>query len=111
MIKYDTSVLHISPNIMHPNVQFNADYLYFNTKYKYFTLKQILVGMYLQNHFYTLVFFILILKYMYCIENPYWTRRRRHQVQYGFSIQYERVQYISILYITLYNELFIIQLK
>ena len=37
MIKYDTSVLHISPNIMHPNVQFNADYLYFNTKYKYFT--------------------------------------------------------------------------
>jgi len=32
-------------------------------------------------------------------------------VQYGFSIQYGRVQYISILYITLYNNLFIIQLK
>jgi hypothetical protein len=32
-------------------------------------------------------------------------------VQYGFSIQYGRVQYISILYITLYNDLFIIQLK
>ena len=48
---------------------------------------------------------------LYCIENPYWTRRRRHQVQYGFSIQYGRVQYISILYITLYNDLFIIQLK
>jgi hypothetical protein len=29
----------------------------------------------------------------------------------GFSIQYGRVQYISILYIPLYNNLFIIQLK
>jgi hypothetical protein len=45
---------------------------------------------------------------LYCIENPYWTRRL---VQYRFSIQYRRVQYISILYITLYNDLFIIQLK
>jgi hypothetical protein len=35
----------------------------------------------------------------------------RRLVQYGFSIQYGRVQYISILYITLYNDLFIIQLK
>ena len=48
---------------------------------------------------------------VYCIENPYWTRRRRRRVQYGFSIQYGRVQYLSILYITLYNDLFIIQLK
>ena len=40
----------------------------------------------------------------YCIENPYWTRRL---VQYGFSIQYRLVQYISILYITLYNNLLI----
>ena len=42
---------------------------------------------------------------LYCIENLYWMRRR---VQYRFSIQYGRVQYISILYITLYNDLFII---
>jgi hypothetical protein len=48
----------------------------------------------------------------YCIENLYWTRRlRRRRVQYRFSIQYGRVQYISILYIALYNDLFIIQLK
>ena len=33
----------------------------------------------------------------YCIENPYWTRRRR------FSIQY-----LSILYITLYNNLLLL---
>ena len=39
----------------------------------------------------------------YCIENPYWTRRRL--VQYGFSIQYGLVQYLFILYITLYNNL------
>ena len=38
----------------------------------------------------------------YCIENLYWTRRL---VQYGFSIQYRLVQYISILYITMYNNL------
>jgi hypothetical protein len=25
---------------------------------------------------------------LYCIENPYWTRRRSRRVQYGFSIQY-----------------------
>ena len=48
---------------------------------------------------------------LYCIENPYWTRRRRLRVQYGFSIQYGRVQYISILYITLYNDLCDKQLK
>ena len=47
----------------------------------------------------------------YCIENPYWTRRLWRLVQYGFSIQYGRVQYISIFYITLYNDLFSIQLK
>ena len=35
----------------------------------------------------------------------------RRRVQYGFSIQYRRVQYLSILYISLYNDLFIIQLK
>jgi hypothetical protein len=35
----------------------------------------------------------------------------RRLVQYGFSIQYRLVQYLSILYITLYNDLFIIQLK
>ena len=40
---------------------------------------------------------------IYCIENLYWTRR-----QYGFSIQYRRVQYISILYITLYNNLLLL---
>ena len=48
---------------------------------------------------------------LYYIENPYWTRRLRRLVQYGFSIQYGRVQYISLLYTTLYNDLFIIQLK
>jgi hypothetical protein len=48
---------------------------------------------------------------LYCIENPYWTRSRRRRVQYRFSIQYGRVQYISIFYITLYNDLFSIQLK
>jgi hypothetical protein len=48
---------------------------------------------------------------LYCIENPHWTRCLWRRVQYGFSIQYRRVLYISILYITLYNDLFIIQLK
>ena len=43
----------------------------------------------------------------YCIENPYWTRRLRLLVQDGFSIQYRFVQYLSILYITLYNNLLI----
>ena len=35
----------------------------------------------------------------------------RDACQYRFSIQYGWVQYISILYIILYNDLFIIQLK
>ena len=48
---------------------------------------------------------------LYCIENLYWTRLRRRRVQYTFSIEYGRVQYISILYIALYDDLFIIQLK
>ena len=38
----------------------------------------------------------------YCIENPHWTRCRR------FSIQYRLVQYLSILYITLYNNLLLL---
>jgi hypothetical protein len=47
----------------------------------------------------------------YCIENPYWIRRLRCLVQYGFSIQYRLVQYISILYITLYNNLVIFNIS
>jgi hypothetical protein len=46
---------------------------------------------------------------LYCIENPYWTRRQRHLVQCGFSIQYRLVQYLSIVYITLYNNLLLLQ--
>ena len=42
------------------------------------------------------------------IENQHWTRRRRRRVQYGFSIQYRLVQYISIFCITLYNNLLIL---
>ena len=44
----------------------------------------------------------------YCIENPYWTPHLRRLVHYGFSIQYRLVQYLSILYITLYNNLLIL---
>jgi hypothetical protein len=44
----------------------------------------------------------------YCIENLYWTRRLRRLVQYGSSIQYRLVQYISILYIPLYNNLLLL---
>ena len=43
----------------------------------------------------------------YCIENPYWTPHLRRLVHYGFSIQYRLVQYLSILYIALYNNLLI----
>jgi hypothetical protein len=39
----------------------------------------------------------------YCIENLYWTRRLWRLVQYGFSIQY-----LSIVYITLYNNLLVL---
>ena len=44
----------------------------------------------------------------YCIENPYWNRRPRRLVQYGFSIQYRLVHYLSILYIVLYNNLLVL---
>ena len=49
----------------------------------------------------------------YCIENPYWTRCLRRLVQYGFTIQYRLVQYISVLYmyITLYDNLLLLTIQ
>ena len=40
----------------------------------------------------------------YCIENPYWTRRLQHLVQYGFSIQYvqTRTIFFHIVHNTVY---------
>jgi hypothetical protein len=35
-------------------------------------------------------------------------KTRRRLVQYGFSIQYRLVQYLSILYIALYNNLLVL---
>ena len=47
----------------------------------------------------------------YCIEHPYWTSRLRRLVQYESSMQYRLVQYLSILYIALYNNLLIEKTK
>ena len=45
----------------------------------------------------------------YCIENPYWTRRLWRLVQYGFSIQYRLVQYLSTLYIIYFTRPYCIE--